>query len=112
MSKRCTAHLRASAQSADAYPFMFVPPFIQPAMLAYMAGFHESIWAPWRMEYIRSLKEESQGGCFLCRYAADPAGDAANLVVWRTPQSMVVLNRFPYNNGHALISPLAHKACL
>ncbi len=38
--------------------------------------------------------------------------DRGNLVVLRTPLSVVVLNRFPYNNGHLLIAPKAHKPAL
>ncbi|MBY0457287.1 MAG: HIT domain-containing protein, partial [Gemmataceae bacterium] len=51
--------------------------------------------------------------CFLCRaVAGTPADDRANLVAFRTELSIVVLNRFPYNNGHLLVCPAAHKATL
>ena len=70
------------------------------------------LWAPWRMEYIRSLAEECPGGCFLCAYRDDPTGDAAHHVVWRTAECIVLMNRFPYTNGHLLIAPTAHKADL
>jgi ATP adenylyltransferase len=49
--------------------------------------------------------------CFICRAVAD-ADDRANLVVERTAQSIVILNRFPYNNGHLLIAPSGHKGRL
>lgn len=71
----------------------------------------QNIWAPWRMEYIHALSSGS-GGCFLCDYAAAPASDAENLVLWRSEGFFVVLNRFPYTNGHLLISPTAHKGDL
>ncbi len=74
----------------------------------------DHLWAPWRLAYIAAPKEKpSTTGpdCFLCRGAAGP-DDRANLVVYRTELSVVVLNRFPYNNGHLLVSPLAHKATL
>jgi len=65
------------------------------------------------MAYIRSLKEESaEGGCFLCRYWSDPEADAANHVVWRTASTLVVMNRFPYSNGHLLIAHARHRADL
>lgn len=69
------------------------------------------LFAPWRMEYIRSL-EGGDGGCFLCAAAAaaTEADDRRRLVLWRTAHSLVLINRFPYNNGHLLIAPLAHKA--
>lgn len=76
-----------------------------------MPDFPHNIWAPWRMEYVHALAGES-GGCFLCDYAAHPAKDATNLVLWRTRDVMVLLNRFPYTNGHLLVAPTAHKGDL
>jgi ATP adenylyltransferase len=75
---------------------------------------HEQLWAPWRLSYIVTTKDDNpQGeGCFLCRYGADPQSDRANLVVARGQRTLTVLNRFPYNNGHLLVAPLAHKANL
>jgi len=65
------------------------------------------------MEYIRSLGEQAEeDGCFLCRYWGEPAGDAASHVVWRTPTTYVVMNRFPYTNGHLLVALAEHKADL
>ena len=74
-----------------------------------MAESNKNLWAPWRMEYIRSLEpgEEDQG-CFLCRYWANPADDRENRVVWRAQRVLVVMNRFPYTNGHLMISPAEH----
>jgi ATP adenylyltransferase len=74
-----------------------------------MAEFRQNLWAPWRMEYIRSLADENAIGCFLCRYRDAAENDAANHVLWRSPHSMVVMNRFPYTNGHLLAAPLADK---
>jgi len=85
----------------------------------------DRLWAPWRLEYVTgSASEESappepaqwQAGadhdCFLCRasakYDASADVDRLLLVVERGANVMVVLNRFPYNNGHLLISPLRH----
>ncbi len=80
---------------------------------------HDKIWAPWRIEYIkrdlapRDAREAtaSAGGdpdCFICRGLA-AQDDRASLIVARGKHCAVLLNRFPYNNGHLLISPLAHK---
>lgn len=75
-----------------------------------MADFNKNLWAPWRMEYIRSLGEEARDeGCFLCRYWEHPEQDRQNRVIWRTDTAFVVLNRFPYTNGHLLVSHAAHK---
>jgi len=77
---------------------------------------HEQLWAPWRLQYILTNKDQEAGSpgkdaCFLCRYR-DEQADTENLVVSRGKQTLVVLNRFPYNNGHLLIAPLSHKATL
>lgn len=68
----------------------------------------EQLWAPWRLPYIVSTKDSEPAGCFLCRYAAEDR-DAENLVVSRSEATISVLNRFPYNNGHILVAPRAHK---
>lgn len=70
-----------------------------------------SLHAPWRMEYIRSLHKPSDDVCFLCS-AAVAKTDAQKrevLLLRKTTHSMLVINRFPYNNGHLLIAPLRHK---
>lgn len=74
------------------------------------------LWAPWRMAYVASPKPakpptDGPDDCFVCRGLAE-ANDRANLILHRTPLSVVVLNKFPYNNGHLLVAPLAHKARL
>ena len=78
-----------------------------------MAEFNPNVWAPWRMEYIRSLEDESQEvGCFLCHYWQNPDDDRANRVVLRGRSTLAVMNRFPYTNGHLLIAPADHQADL
>ena len=70
----------------------------------------DHLYAPWRMEYIRSIDTPANRGCFLCD-AANAAGDAERrerLVLWTTELSLVLINRFPYTNGHLLIAPRAH----
>lgn len=75
-----------------------------------MSEFNQNLWAPWRMQYIRSLGDDvTDEGCFLCRYWDDPGSDAENHVVWRGESSFAVMNRFPYTNGHLLISHAGHK---
>jgi ATP adenylyltransferase len=70
----------------------------------------QQLWAPWRNAFI---KAEKPTGCFFCAAAAaPPADDPDHLVVARTPLSLAMLNRFPYNNGHLLIAPRAHLANL
>ncbi len=72
----------------------------------------DQLWAPWRLAYVAGPKPAAgEDPCFICRgLAADD--DRANLIALRTERSVVVLNRFPYNNGHLLVAPLAHKGRL
>lgn len=60
------------------------------------------------MPYIRELGGKE--GCFICRKLAASEDDTENPVLWRTEKSIVILNRFPYNNGHLLIAPVRHIA--
>ena len=66
----------------------------------------DNLWAPWRIKYVQGLSQPSD--CFICDYLKTPEKDAENLVLWRTEKCVVVLNRFPYNNGHLLIAPVRH----
>ena len=70
----------------------------------------KNLWAPWRIKYIQGLNEGD--GCFVCNDLARPQDDDKNLVLWRTCKCVVILNRFPYNNGHLLIAPVRHIADL
>jgi ATP adenylyltransferase len=65
----------------------------------------ERLWAPWRLDYIRGPKEEE---CIFCR-AVESDDDEANLVVHRGERAFVILNAYPYNNGHVMIAPYAHE---
>ncbi len=72
-----------------------------------------NVWAPWRMEYIEGLEDRDGGeGCFLCRYRDERRQDAQNHVLWRSERTLVLLNRFPYTNGHLLVAPLEHRGRL
>ena len=70
------------------------------------------LYAPWRMDYIRSIDKGDASACFLCDAvnATTPEERRARLVLWHTPLSVVLINRYPYTNGHLLIAPRAHKA--
>ena len=73
---------------------------------------HKNLWAPWRIQYVQGLGEKpltgEKTGCFICHNLKHPQDDNENLVLWRTDKSIVILNRFPYNNGHLLIAPARH----
>jgi len=62
------------------------------------------LWAPWRLEYILSEKEK---GCIFCQKAKE-SKDAENYILLRGEECLVMLNIFPYNNGHLMIAPYRH----
>ncbi|MBL7130868.1 MAG: HIT domain-containing protein [Candidatus Omnitrophica bacterium] len=61
------------------------------------------LWAPWRIKYIKSAKR--QKGCFFCQ-ALKSKGK--NYIIFRNKYSFAILNIFPYNNGHIMVSPKRH----
>ncbi len=76
----------------------------------------EQLWAPWRLSYAstpRPTQTEGEPSCFICRGLGLPqSSDRENLIVGRFACCVVVLNRFPYNNGHLLVAPSRHIARL
>jgi ATP adenylyltransferase len=71
------------------------------------------IWAPWRAQYVRDAASspQAQPGCFLCQGCSGD-NDRENLVILREAHTIVVLNRYPYNNGHLLVAPCSHRETL
>jgi ATP adenylyltransferase len=64
------------------------------------------LWAPWRIEFIRSPKKK---GCFLCgNERPDAKRPEEELVIARLPLCFVILNRYPYNSGHLMVAPYRH----
>jgi ATP adenylyltransferase len=78
----------------------------------------ERLWAPWRLHYITSEDRKEcttppahRTGCIFCDKPAEgEASDATNLIVARGPACFVILNAFPYNNGHLMVLPYRHIA--
>jgi ATP adenylyltransferase len=68
----------------------------------------EHLWSPWRLAYITG--GASAEGCVFCNALSDPAAQA--LVVFRGTACFVILNLFPYNNGHLMVIPNRHIASL
>jgi len=66
------------------------------------------LWAPWRMTYIAGDREQ---GCLLCSKLKG-RDDRGNLILYRSSQSFVILNRFPYTSGHLMVAPNRHVASL
>jgi ATP adenylyltransferase len=85
---------------------------------------YDPLWAPWRLGYILGDKTKTAGPydsdallpgadptCFLCQ-AVPPGDDRQRMVVQRGEHVIVLLNRYPYNNGHLLVAPNRHMARL
>jgi len=69
------------------------------------------IWAPWRLEYVKDAAKDNEDECIFC---AKPAADddEANLIVHRGQRCFVILNLFPYTNGHLMVAPYEHVGAL
>ncbi len=65
------------------------------------------LWAPWRIEYIKNCFKED--GCIFCQKPGEKK-DRENLIVYRGRTGFVIMNRYPYNNGHLLIVPYQHTS--
>jgi ATP adenylyltransferase len=67
------------------------------------------IWAPWRLEYVKDASKDNE-----CIFCAKPAenDDAAAFIVHRDARCFVILNTFPYTNGHLMVAPFEHLARL
>lgn len=74
----------------------------------------DRMWAPWRMEYIEAgapSDDVGPSGCIFCDFPA--AGDDEKyLIVHRGELAYVILNGFPYNNGHVMVVPFEHNSKL
>ena len=72
----------------------------------------ERLWSPWRLAYVTGAVEGGGGGatCIFCDAA--PGSERAELVVARTPHAFVILNLYPYNNGHLMVAPVRHVSSL
>jgi ATP adenylyltransferase len=65
----------------------------------------ERLWAPWRLEYVQGT---GSSGCIFC--LGDASDDEARLVLHRGQHCFIIMNRFPYSNGHLMVAPLRHVA--
>ncbi len=68
----------------------------------------KNLWAPWRIEYILGRRDSR------CIFCPDDQGlsDEDRLILRRDDLTMVMMNRYPYNNGHLLVAPLRHVSRL
>src|SRR3974390_1539225 len=68
----------------------------------------ENLWAPWRMAFIEP-KPPQQQECIFCTQPADHH-DEEHHILFRGSLCFMMLNRYPYNNGHLMIAPYQHVA--
>ncbi len=66
----------------------------------------KNLWAPWRINYVQPKRKKK--GCLLCKFAKEKHKERKNLVFLSSKLTFAVLNKFPYNNGHAMICPRRH----
>jgi ATP adenylyltransferase len=82
---------------------------------------HQNLWAPWRISYLKGLVDESPanqqdggpGGCFLCAAFDDALADEQKrerMILVTDARGSLMMNRYPYSNGHLLIAPKDHVA--
>lgn len=69
----------------------------------------ENLWSPWRMKYVTD--NEKPGECIFCSYPKMDDG-VENLIVHRGESAFVILNRYPYTSGHAMVVPFQHVASI
>lgn len=65
----------------------------------------DRIWAPWRLRYVKDASKQDE--CIFCAKPAEP-DDRDTLIVHRSGRCFVILNLFPYTNGHLMIAPFEH----
>jgi ATP adenylyltransferase len=72
---------------------------------------NQRIWAPWRMDYVKDASKDSEEECIFCA-ALEADDDEGRLIVHRGERCFVILNKFPYTNGHLMVAPYEHLATL
>lgn len=67
----------------------------------------QRLWAPWRSAYLTRTRSTPQG-CIFCLQRRSAAQLSRRLILYAGPQALVMLNRYPYNNGHLMVAPRRH----
>lgn len=68
----------------------------------------KNLWAPWRLDFILGPREK---GCIFCKMLRQKS-DRKNLILYRGKSNYIILNRYPYNNGHLMVVPYRHTTDL
>ena len=72
----------------------------------------ERLWSPWRLAYVTGAEGPGSAGCIFCEAAGPLASHDDDLVLIRARLAYVILNRYPYNNGHLMVVTKRHVATL
>lgn len=70
-----------------------------------------TLFTPWRFSYLTAPKGDAPQECIFC-VAAKTKKLRETLTLWRNDQALVMLNRYPYTNGHVMVAPIAHESRL
>jgi ATP adenylyltransferase len=65
----------------------------------------DRLWSPWRFKYIKNTSKENK--CFICE-ASKNDDKPENLVIYKDETIIILLNKYPYNNGHLMVAPIRH----
>ena len=71
----------------------------------------QTLFTPWRYSYLTAPKSDAAAGCIFCN-AASSENARETLTLYRNDVAVVMLNRYPYTNGHLMVAPVAHEARL
>jgi len=69
----------------------------------------QKLWAPWRMKYIDQVTAAGETGCIFCAKPEDH-DDEKNFILHRGKTCFVIMNIYPYNNGHVMVVPYLHTS--
>ncbi len=69
----------------------------------------KKLWAPWRLRYIEIAEDINKQGCIFCDLPRDKAeNDRKNLILFHGEKAFIIMNKYPYNNGHLMVVPYQH----
>ena len=71
----------------------------------------EVLFTPWRYSYLTAPKPAASDGCIFCAAVTAP-DPRETLTLFRSAEAVVMMNRYPYTNGHLMVAPVAHESRL
>ena len=71
----------------------------------------EKLWSPWRSNYIDSFKDSDENTqCVFCAASKEDVKDDKSLILYKGKFSFMMMNLYPYNNGHLMMIPYRHNS--